>query len=55
MLKVRTVGDLPETEATRAWAPAMPVEVGLTAQATQPEECGGEARKAREREEFLGS
>lgn len=54
MLKVRTVRDLAKKAARKAWDPAMPVAVGLTAQATQPAVVGGGARKAMEREEFLG-
>lgn len=42
-------------KATSAWAPTMPVPVGLTAQAIQPAGWAGGAMKATEREELEGS
>lgn len=39
-------------KAINAWDPAMPVAVGLMAQATQPSDEAGVERKAIEREEL---
>ena len=53
MLKLWTEGTSPERMVMRAWAPDIPVPVGLTAQATHTREWGDGARKATERERSL--
>lgn len=55
MLKVWTAMEpLDWRKAIKDWAPIMPVEVGLMAQAIQPFDLAGGATKAMERVELEG-